>query len=142
MKAIATDKSQSQRLIACGVDPKTADLVWTHFESDGEKYEKLDVMDEYAYEAACLDPVPALSLSVLLSFLPTPIFTENRKQFAMAIKRNKSVWFVSYENTHEILFQSHSDNPIGAVVRAIEELTAHGHQLNEVNFTKNKNNQQ
>ena len=67
---IATIKEQSDRLIACGVSIDTADMVWSHFESDGEKYEQLGVMDESAYEVASLNPTPAWSLSRLLDILP------------------------------------------------------------------------
>ena len=72
--SIATTPSQSRRLLECGVDPKTADMVWTYFESDGEQYERLDVMSEYAYEVSSLKPIPAWSLSTLLSLIPPIIY--------------------------------------------------------------------
>ena len=71
---IATTSSQSRRLLECGVDPKTADMVWTRFESDGEQYERLDVMSEDAYEVSSLKPAPAWSLSALLALIPQTIY--------------------------------------------------------------------
>lgn len=134
---IATTKEQSARLIACGVDPKTADMCLINGMPTLEPYyEAKSPIDDYIHD---YELTPAWSLSNLLSFLPTPIFTENRKQFVMSVKRHNDVWFISYENVHETLFQSHSDDPIEAVVRAIENLTFHGYQLHEVNFASNKN---
>ena len=73
---MATTKEQSRLLLACGVSPDTADMCWTRFESDGEKYEQLSVMDESTYEFASLSPIPAWSLSALLGLLPKEIVTD------------------------------------------------------------------
>ena len=62
---MATTKEQSRRLLACGVSPDTADMCWTRFEPDGEKY-----------EFASLSPIPAWSLSALLGLLPKEIVTD------------------------------------------------------------------
>ena len=151
---IATTREQSARLQQCGVDPKTADMVWTHFESDGEQYEKLDVMDEYAYEVSSLQPIPAWSLSALLGLLPKTI-----NDFWM------TKWFVpivdgfqidDMENPYQLSgdFQllhigggkyqveydwggfrgklPQSDNPIEACVLAVELLAANNYKLNQL----------
>ena len=70
---IATTPEQSQRLLACGVSPDTADMCWTTWENDGEKITQLNVHDEYCYEVQCLNPIPAWSLSALLGLLPKKI---------------------------------------------------------------------
>ncbi len=76
---IATSPTQSQRLLACGVDPKTADMKWTEFIPDepdlsvgGVIYQwdcdynpVLDKDGNHVY-----DGMPAWSTSRLLSLLP------------------------------------------------------------------------
>lgn len=79
---IATTQAQSERLIACGISPDTADMNWTDFIPDepvlavGEPYYRLDdnlnpVLDSSGkpiYEC-----FPAWSLASLLALLPTKI---------------------------------------------------------------------
>lgn len=79
---IATTQSQSERLLACGVSPDTADMNWTDFIPDepvlavGEPFYRLDddlkpVLDSSGkpiYECS-----PAWSLDRLLELLPEKI---------------------------------------------------------------------
>lgn len=139
---IATDKSQSQRLLACGVPADTADMVWTRFESDGEKYEQLGVMDESAYEVASLNPTPAWSLSRLLSLLPTSIMSPlgNEYMLELSKRRMHNVWevqwvysrsrFATY-NKQKVFHKIWDKSPIEACVKAIEWLSENGYKLNE-----------
>ena len=100
---IATTKEQSRRLLACGVSPDTADMCWTRFESDGEKYEQLSVMDESTYEFASLSPIPAWSLSALLGLLPKEIVTDTIMcdddvcPISIRWDTNCQKWFVGYD---------------------------------------------
>lgn len=84
---IATTQDQSVRLLRCGVSADTADMVWTRFESDGEKYEQLSVMNESAYEVASLTPIPAWSLSSLLGLLPKEICDESGDDFYFSLAK-------------------------------------------------------
>lgn len=121
---IATDKSQSARLLKCGVSADTADMVWTRFESDGEKYEQLSVMDESAYEFASLTPIPAWSLSALLSLLP-----EGMGNAVGAYPgTNRYTCFTLIDPDVKPVV---ADTAIEAVVQMIEQLTANGYKPNK-----------
>lgn len=122
---IATTKEQSRRLLACGVSPDTADMCWTRFESDGEKYEQLSVMDESAYEVASLTPIPAWGLSSLLGLLP--------KEMGIAVgaypDSDKYTCFTLIDPDIEPIV---ADTAIEATVQMIEQFVANGYKLNEI----------
>ena len=137
MTNIATTKEQSARLLQCGVSAESADMVWTHFESDGEQYERLDVMSEDAYEVSSLKPFPAWSLSALLELLPKRIMNGVSRIYTVEIAYshtfNDAPWTINYEgnglnkNTH-----FNGKSPIEACVKAIEWLTANNYKLNQL----------
>lgn len=136
---IATDQNQSARLIACGVDPKSADMVWTTWENDGEKLTQLSLMDEFAYEAFCLNPIPAWSLSRLLSLLPMEI-RKDGIDFTMMLKPYPHEeecyrWSVDYYDSEleATAYYSEAPDPIEACVRMVEKLTDNGYNINEIN---------
>ncbi len=138
---IATTKEQSARLLQCGVDPETADMVWTHFKSDDEQYERLDVMSEYAYEVSSLKPIPAWSLSALLPMLPYKIEIDEDPyaeilEYGLLIYPFMGSWQVDYlycENDEcHCLKCIHSTDIIEACVQTIEWLTANNYKLNEL----------
>lgn len=147
----ATTKEQSQRLLECGVDPATADMCWTRFESDGEVSERLGVMDEYAYEASSLRPILAWSLAALLSLLPARIYNKesDNEESDDEEPRYDQYWFalgkVDFKETDEYeaqytpasltletLADFRRDNPIEACVCMVEWLVAHGYQLSGI----------
>lgn len=140
---IATDKSQSARLLKCGVPAESADMCRTHFESDGQKYEQLGVMDEYAYEYASLNPIPAWSLSRLLSLLPTSILSPLGNEYMLELSklRMHNAWevqwwynrsrFTTYDKQKKF-HKLWDKSPIEACVKAIEWLTSNGYKLNEI----------
>lgn len=132
---IATTASQSQRLLDCGVSADTADMVWTRFESDGEKYEQLGVMDESAYEVASLNPTPAWSLSALLGLLPFKIHS-GKYEFWLDIApmdygKQWSIGYYCMEKPRVIKGLTHTDSLIECAVQEIEWLAANEHKLNE-----------
>lgn len=153
---ISTTKEQSGRLIACGVSVDTADMVWTRFESDVEKYEQLGVMDESAYEVASLNPTPAWSLGRLLDILPKhldsfpmtkwyPPFIDEYDEIEAVKMDTPSVldgdvklsfygktWAVDYDWGGFMGYIPQSESPIEAVVLAIELLHANGYKFNEI----------
>lgn len=71
---IATTKEQSARLIACGVDPKTADMCWCKVKSPNiEGYTWVLVTENYLKRRESDEFIPAWGLSELLSLLPDTI---------------------------------------------------------------------
>lgn len=128
---IATTSEQSQRLLRCGVPADTADMVWTRFESDGEKYEQLSVMDESAYEVASLTPIPAWSLSALMTkILPSNIRYKGHTSLLEITSSNwqsdEQIWEVAYD----IDLGVDASDPIEACVLMVEKLVANGYKLN------------
>lgn len=134
---IATDRSQSQRLLRCGVSADTADMVWTRFESDGEKYEQLGVMDESAYEVASLNPTPAWSLSRLLRLIPHVIEVYDDGDYYFSLAQE----FPASEDYHaaykycwaddDVFVGKRSSCPIEACVQLVEWLKENNYKLNE-----------
>ena len=135
---IATTPEQSQRLIACGVNPDTADMVWTKWSNDGEELLSLSVLDESAYEVACLNPVEAWSLSALLELLPKEITDDNGDSYYLSIAQEFPLSYeygVSYKpcwSDGDAIIRKRDNCPIEACVKAIEWLTANGYKLNEI----------
>lgn len=134
---IATDNLQSQRLLRCGVSADTADMVWTRFESDGEKYEQLGVMDESAYEVASLNPTPAWSLSRLLRLIPHVIEVYDDGDYYFSLAQE----FPASEDYHaaykycwaddDVFVGKRSSCPIEACVQLVEWLKENNYKLNE-----------
>lgn len=133
---IATTQDQSARLLRCGVPADTADMVWTRFESDGEKYEQLGVMDESAYEVASLNPTPAWSLGRLLELLPKRIKRGDCSDYTLSLSCDGCFWDLEYtyarycgEDDSLVLFED--TDPIEVCVKAIEWLTENNYKLNK-----------
>lgn len=134
---IATNQEQSGRLLRCGVSADTADMVWTRFESDGEKYEQLGVMDESAYEVASLNPTPAWSLSRLLRLIPHVIEVYDDGDYYFSLAQE----FPASEDYHaaykycwaddDVFVGKRSSCPIEACVQLVEWLKENNYKLNE-----------
>ena len=124
---IATDNLQSHRLLSCGVSADTADMIWTRFESDGEKYEQLSVMDESAYEVASLNPTPAWSLSALLTKVLPHNISVDKYKYKGATEYEVGCYFTGHRD--KIAFNA--PDPIEACVQLIEWLTENNYKLNE-----------
>lgn len=133
---ISTNKEQSDRLLRCGVPADTADMCWTRFESDGEKYELLSVMDESAYEFASLSPIPAWSLSALLGLLPFKIHSVRYEYWLdiapMDYGKQWSIGYYCMDKPKVIKGLTHTDSLIECAVQEIEWLTSNGYKLNEI----------
>ncbi len=129
---IATSPSQSQRLIACGVDPKTADMYWK--EDLGRM--QLDILGSKWIDGMfLLHCSPAWSLSRLLSLLPMMI-NDNGLQTTFQLDSNPddSSWNAAYYDyaMDKYLRILCDKSPIESCVKAIEWMTKEGFKLNEI----------
>lgn len=141
---IATNESQSARLIVCGIDPKSADMVWqtpitTSQKKIGEKILVLRHPNHQDY----VGDVPAWSLGRLLALLP-PTITEDEDEYSEPTdydlciypSATGKIWNVSYayieDGYSDILYESENASVIEAAVRMIETLTFHKRKLNEI----------
>lgn len=146
---IATDPSQSARPIACGVSYKTADMTLSY---NNGYYELMATPFHYG----CFDEkdTPAWSLSALLtSVLPKHLddfpLTKWRPPFLedeiwemdnegvlngdVKLYFSETKWIVDYDWDGFSGTLPQSENPIEAIVLAIELLHANGYKLNEIN---------
>ena len=146
---IATTPEQSQRLIACGVNPDSADMCYLYFNSDRGQISRNEYLRLYCETLTdCREELvpknfvdcnyrdndsPAWSLSALLELLPTPIYTEHHKQYALRIIRphDHKAWIFDYESFDTSLYHTNGKTAIEACVRMIERLTANGYSLNK-----------
>lgn len=149
MKAnIATTKEQSDRLIACSISSETADMMFT-------PYNTLSV-EPYKSVLKDRDYSPAWSLSRLLDILPKHLdsfsMTKWYSPFIEVYDKIEAVemdtpsvldgdvklsfygktWAVDYDWDGFMGYIPQSENPIEAVVLAIELLHANGYKFNEI----------
>lgn len=120
---IATDISQSQRLLSCGVDPKTADMVWLKAEPP---FLSLNRGCNRAIPE--VGDVPAWSLSALLELLP-PQFKPSCPEFDFCLQLRRTTngkWGIAYDHTFE------ADSPIEACVKMLEVLAELCYPLNKI----------
>lgn len=151
MIQIATNTDQSERLKACGVDPKSADMVWQEpiaisHKQRGGKILAFRNPNHQIY----VGDVPAWSLSRLISLLPSTITSSLYEDedpdggydvydFNLFIYPTMTgkVWNVSYSYTDideysDDLYETAQPSLIEAVVKMIETLTSHNRKLNEI----------
>lgn len=133
----ATDKSQSDRLIACGVSPYTADMTLTHYPNG--VYD----LSATSFHYGCFDEhdAPAWSLSMLLALLPTSLTGPTGNEYLLELSklRMHDAWEVQWFHAGERFGTYDSEkkfcklwdeSPIEACVKAVEWLTANGYKLN------------
>ncbi len=132
-QTIATSPSQSQRLQACGVDPKTADMCWSkHFHLNLAN--KILQLRKPQYS----DDSPAWSTSRLLELLPKKIKgNEYIDDYYFSIKYDHCCkdfpWTIKYENSPLFKNKIFMDKSLIEVcVKAIEWLTKEGYKLNKI----------
>lgn len=116
---IATDKSQSARLLKCGVPAESADMYISNYgDLWASPYKNNQRKDEKGF-------APAWSLSALLGLMP--------KEMGIAVgaypSSDKHTCFTLIDPDVEPVV---ADTAIEAVVQMIEQLTANGYKLNEI----------
>lgn len=133
MTQIATDPSQSARLLDCGLDPKSADFVWMEDNPPRLTLRTGIIEDNNPYIVAF-----GWSLSALLALLPMEI-RKDGIDFAMILKSYPNEeecyrWCVDYYDLELELtaYYSEAPDPIEACVRIVEKLTDNGYKLNEI----------
>lgn len=149
---IATDRSQSERLLRCGVSADTADMSYDSgalslMDYDSAVHERDSRRENY-------EVTPAWSLGALLSnVLPKHLddfpFTQWIQPFSdgeicemegndecvlngdVTLSCGENAWVVDYDWDGFTGVLPNADNPIEACVRAIELLHANGYKFNE-----------
>ena len=136
---IATNPSQSKRLLACGVDPNTADMYLSINMCPGENYGKYStrVLGEDLLTLSeilrSIDHAPAWSLSALLELLPRKI-NDLDLDTALVLRpsRYSKGRIIEYIDG-DVSYTLHSFRGFSLIegcVLMIEWLTANGYTLN------------
>lgn len=158
MNQISTTIEQSDRLIACGVDPATADMCWTQrtHRIDGtpikKSHQKANLWLGYPSRRVLEDyeqriDTPAWSLSILLAMIPSSLQSPYGTQYRFELSklRMHDEWEAQWFSGHDRFIPRDKNNnyhrlwdksPIEACVKAIEWLTSNGYTLEEANKAK------
>lgn len=138
---IATTIDQSQRLIACGVNPDTADMIWQAPITVSQKQKGgLFLIVRNSEKEIYNHDTPAWSLSALLALLPTEIKENNSyfdeiSTYGLLIYPYMQGWQIDYQYCEDdechCLKCIHDTELIEACVKAVEWLTAYGYKLNK-----------
>lgn len=124
---IATTKSQSARLLQCGVSADTADM--TGLEAKNEY-----LCEPWSLMQSANSPTyyPAWSLSALLTkILPSNIRHEGHTSLLEITSSNWQSEEQNWEVAYDIDLGVEASDPIEACVLMVEKLTANGYKLNE-----------
>lgn len=125
---IATDLSQNQRLLRCGVSADTADMHWDNKTLDEPFLDTGDVTDKR--------DTPAWSLSALLGLLPFKIHNGKYEYWLdiapMDYGKQWSIGYYCMDKTRVIKGLTHTDSLIECAVQEIEWLSKNGYKLNEI----------
>ena len=132
---MATDRSQSDRLLRCGVSADTADMCYDSgalslMDYDSAVHERDSRRESY-------EVVPAWSLSRLLGLLPKRIKRGDCSDYTLNLSCDGCFWDLGYtyaryrgEDDSLVLFED--KDPKEVCVKTIEWLTANGYKLNEI----------
>lgn len=122
-----TSIEQSKRLIELGVPAEKASMCWVKDPNENEYY--LAVHDEYCYEVACLEPIPAFTVADLLGLLPPKISwrdpSDGNFRMRRYMRENGIEWVVDYDR-----FIANDVSIINALVDTIILLVSAKHELN------------
>lgn len=145
---IATTPEQSQRLIACGVNPESADMCYLYWDESGEQLSRDEYLEifndsfldgrvelvpkDFAdYDHSYENDTPAWSLSALLALVPQDLMWQGL-YYRFVMGPNENRWEIEYNNLSVMnnLHRVIADTPIEACVQMIEWLSANGYTLN------------
>ncbi len=137
----STNIDQSHRLMQCGLDANTADMLWRRvYDPISDSYEYKEHLLVMKYDTAKTiygekDVTPAWGLSVLLALMPETI-TQGKTIFYLdfAPYDNKGWGFGYFNSTgiRSIKGLTNPCDPIEAAVRLIEWLKGNGYSLNTI----------
>lgn len=127
---IATDRTQSARLLRCEVSADTADMMFTpHNTLSTEPYK--EVLKDRGY-------MPAWSLNALLGLIPHVIELDDDTECYFCLAKDypasedySAAYLECWTLDHESIVRIRDNSPIEACVRLIEWLVENNYKLNE-----------
>ena len=126
-----TSIEQSKRLIEVGVPAEKASMCWVKDPNENEYY--LAVHDEYCYEVACLEPIPAFTVADQLAVLPKKIMTNGGKVHILHIEACSSTspcWCLYWGDEATQVGWQERISFLHLLEDAIEWLCLNGYKLN------------
>lgn len=128
-KQITTNTDQSERLIACGVNQKTADFVWM---DDKPNNPRLTLRTDIIEDRNPYIVSVAWSLSSLIELLPPTIEESETTYYLDIVPFNEKVWGIGYfsdDSISQIKFLTRISDLIECCVEVIESLLKNGYNL-------------
>ena len=122
---IATTPEQGKRILACGVDPKSADFVWME---DKPNNPRLTLRSEIIEDSNPCIVEYGWSLGRILAILPPEVEVDLCVYYLEVIPN----WRLSYTYYDYPLNVFDADDLIECCVKAIEWLTKNGYKLDEI----------
>lgn len=133
---IATTRSQSARLLKCGVSAESADMFYQTPITASQKAKREDVLLVMADNTLFDTDIPVWSLSALLGLLPFKIHSVRYEYWLdiapMDYGKQWSIGYYCTEKPRVIKGLTHTDSLIECAVQEIEWLTANGYALNRI----------
>lgn len=145
---IATDRSQSARLLSCGVSADTADMCYQFIDdcfNNTDKpicntpKEQFDTISGYGFGKSRIHITPAWSLTALLELSPKEISDESGDSFYFSLAKEfpgteeYDAAYIPCWYKGGAIVRKHDNNPIEACVQLIEWLADNNYKLNEIN---------
>lgn len=131
---IATTREQSEKLLALGLKPGTADMYLEkcRLPEAGDYYLhtlNMNIDAEHWFSSRInRDIIPAWSLSRLLEMMPKQIQQMNRPNADLDINSDGQYWFVTYEELgYDLIHQELKHDLFDSVISMIAWLIDNGH---------------
>jgi hypothetical protein len=112
---ICTSRSQSERLLALGLKPETADMY--HWESEGKIY-------TYVGQCSDINGIPAWSLHRLIEMMPFDVIPEGGFDNCFTLIKN---YPKGYSIEYDAFSYYYKENIYDALIDAIEHLIKEGY---------------
>ena len=121
---ISTTCEQSERLLALGLKPETADMCYNLY-FEGAPIE-INNYGTYLYKDRCF--IPSWSLARLVEMMPRSIGQANRPNADLGIYTDNTYWFVTYEELgYDVRYNTMKHDLFDAVIDMIAWLIRYNH---------------
>lgn len=121
---ISTTREQSERLLALGVKPETADMCYSLFFASAPP--EINNYGADLYKDRCF--IPSWSLARLLEMMSLSIGQANRPNADLGIYTDNTYWFVTYEELgYDVRHNTMKHDLFDAVIDMIAWLIRHNH---------------
>lgn len=123
-----TTIEQSRRLLELGVPAERASMCWVKDSNEGEY--SLCLHDEFCYEVAALEPVPAFTVADLLGMMPKFVWDDVKRSCRLnIIYSNDEKPVIGYDGPVGNLMYWRDGSLLDNLISAIKWLLSNGYKL-------------